>query len=269
VLAEASAGISREVALETGHKYKQDEISDQEKNVVVLSGEDSLFQTFRRALAAFQSGYALPKTPPPPASFSVVANETNITLNWEIVDVSGINGFSLYRSAHLRENTPELIYEAGNDVRSFIDNTAEEGVPYYYYIESISPPILANPDLGIPAGPLTSGRYYTQTYHPAIVGPVGLHSEDGSTITEYALYQNYPNPFNPETTIKFDMPKASRVELEIFNLLGQKVQTVLNTWLPQGTHEVRFNAGNWASGTYIYVLKTPDYQESRKLILIK
>jgi hypothetical protein len=125
------------------------------------------------------------------------------------------------------------------------------------------------PDLGIPAGPLLSGRYYTQTYDPAILGDVNLISRSAQIITRYQLYQNYPNPFNPETTIRFELPHGTKVELLLYNLLGQRVKTVLNTWLPAGVHETRIGLGDFASGAYVYLLRTPDFQQSKKLLLLK
>lgn len=70
---------------------------------------------------------------------------------------------------------------------------------------------------------------------------------------KFVLEQNYPNPFNPITTIKFGLPVESQVTLEIFNILGQKILTILdNELLDEGTHEVEINANNLASGVYIY-----------------
>ncbi len=91
--------------------------------------------------------------------------------------------------------------------------------------------------------------------------------------TEYALYQNTPNPFNPTTEISFDLPRSSHVELQVLNILGQKVLTVLDETLPAGKHTVTFDAGKngreLATGVYFYKLKTDDYTQSRKMLLLK
>jgi len=72
--------------------------------------------------------------------------------------------------------------------------------------------------------------------------------------TVYALDQNYPNPFNPSTTITFSLPKADRVRLEIYNVLGQKVATVLDADQQAGVHSVKFDGTNLSSGIYLYRL---------------
>jgi 5-hydroxyisourate hydrolase-like protein (transthyretin family) len=83
------------------------------------------------------------------------------------------------------------------------------------------------------------------------------------------LYQNYPNPFNPSTTIEFDLPKASDIRIEVYKITGQKVQTLLNEKLSVGNHKVEFNAQNLSSGVYFYRIEAGEYEEVRKMILLK
>jgi len=88
------------------------------------------------------------------------------------------------------------------------------------------------------------------------------------------LMQNYPNPFNPKTKIKFDIPsnvkrETSNVKLIVYDILGREMTTLVNEKLPFGTYEVEWNAGNYPSGIYFYELKTEDYSETKKLILLK
>ena len=86
---------------------------------------------------------------------------------------------------------------------------------------------------------------------------------------EYTLYQNYPNPFNPITTIKYDLPKAGEVELVVYDILGRKVKTLVNQTQQAGRYEMQFSASSLASGVYIYQLKTKDFVNSKKMILLK
>ncbi len=72
---------------------------------------------------------------------------------------------------------------------------------------------------------------------------------------DFSLYQNYPNPFNPTTTIRYSMPAAGNVNLSIYNMLGQKVTTLVNNRESSGYHSVQFNSDGIASGVYMYVLK--------------
>ncbi len=90
-----------------------------------------------------------------------------------------------------------------------------------------------------------------------------------STPTSYSLYQNYPNPFNPVTTIRFQIPSRQKVELTVFDILGREVANLLNEEKLAGVYEVKFNASNLASGVYFYRLKTQDFIESKKLLLLK
>jgi len=88
-------------------------------------------------------------------------------------------------------------------------------------------------------------------------------------ITNYQLYQNYPNPFNPSTTIKFQIPSSKFITLEVYNLLGQKVATLLEGKQEAGTHTVHFDGTGLASGVYYYQLVVGDHREYRKMVLIR
>jgi hypothetical protein len=94
-------------------------------------------------------------------------------------------------------------------------------------------------------------------------------AERGGIPKEYALQQNYPNPFNPSTTIRFDLPHASRVSLKVYNVLGQEVMTLVDEERPAGTYEVKFNASNLSSGMYVYRLHAGEYVAVKKLVLLK
>ena len=86
----------------------------------------------------------------------------------------------------------------------------------------------------------------------------------------FALEQNYPNPFNPATKIKFSLGKSSKVDLTVFNILGQKVATLVNNQqLRAGSHFYEFNAGRLASGIYFYQLKADKVVTQKKMILLK
>ena len=88
--------------------------------------------------------------------------------------------------------------------------------------------------------------------------------------TKYFLYNNYPNPFNPTTTIRFDLPERTNIELSVYNILGQKVKTLINNETRNaGRYEVSFNGNSLASGVYVYRFITKNYTQSRKMLLIK
>ena len=92
--------------------------------------------------------------------------------------------------------------------------------------------------------------------------------------SEYKLFQNYPNPFNPETHIKYEIPKTSSVEITVYNMLGQKIRTILNEVQNPGVYEIVWNGTNdeeinVSSGVYLYVIKTKDFFASMKMVLLR
>jgi len=104
--------------------------------------------------------------------------------------------------------------------------------------------------------------------------PVYFTSEPSNLPTEFALDQNYPNPFNPNTTIKFALPVASEVELNIYNILGQKVKSLVGGHLEAGYYSLVWDGTNSggvavASGVYFYRIKAGEFTQSKKMILIK
>jgi len=106
-----------------------------------------------------------------------------------------------------------------------------------------------------------------------LVAPLPL-AKTGTVPENFALGQNYPNPFNPSTEISFSLPSASHVQLKVFNVLGQEVQTLADGHLGAGQHVVTWNGkdagGNQAaSGVYFYRLDAGDVRETRKMMLIK
>ena len=87
---------------------------------------------------------------------------------------------------------------------------------------------------------------------------------------KYALEQNYPNPFNPSTKIKFSLPEnVKNVRITIYNMLGQKVSVLVNGAMQAGSYEYQWNAQNFASGMYIYELRTDKFVSIKKMMLLK
>jgi hypothetical protein len=100
---------------------------------------------------------------------------------------------------------------------------------------------------------------------------VGIEDDFGNGFkpADFTLEQNYPNPFNPTTNINFSIPKADKVELTIYNTMGQKIATLLNKKMNAGNHHVEWNAANVASGIYFYHLKYGNASQTKKMILMK
>ncbi len=97
----------------------------------------------------------------------------------------------------------------------------------------------------------------------------GVESAMSELPTTYSLSQNFPNPFNPSTTINFSLIKASDVKLTIFNVLGQKVATLVDNRMNAGAYSVQFNAKDLSSGVYFYRIEAGDFKSNKKMLLLK
>lgn len=93
--------------------------------------------------------------------------------------------------------------------------------------------------------------------------------DQGSQVTVYNLEQNYPNPFNPSTLINYQIPQGGMVTLKVYDAIGNEVSTLVNENQAAGSHSAIFNAGNLASGFYIYKLSSNGYISSKKMLLVK
>jgi len=104
-----------------------------------------------------------------------------------------------------------------------------------------------------------------------LTGPTLVEGEDKPVVipTAYKLYQNYPNPFNPSTQISFELPEQGQVVLEIYNIRGEKIATLINRGMSAGSHSVNFDAGHLTSGVYLYRITMNGYHATMKMNLLK
>jgi hypothetical protein len=97
----------------------------------------------------------------------------------------------------------------------------------------------------------------------------GIPYENANVPQAYKLSQNYPNPFNPVTKIKFSINKVDRVRLEIFNISGQKITTLIDQKMKPGDHEVDWDGTRFASGVYFYKFSYGSLTMTKKMVLIR
>jgi hypothetical protein len=101
------------------------------------------------------------------------------------------------------------------------------------------------------------------------LGLVGINSNNNQTPAIYKLAQNYPNPFNPETKISFSIPKAGNVELRVYDVLGRESAVLINEFMQIGNYSIDFNASEFATGVYFYTIKSGEFTDTKKMVLIK
>jgi len=92
---------------------------------------------------------------------------------------------------------------------------------------------------------------------------------DGTLPLRVALHEAYPNPFNPSTTLRFDLPAAASVSVQVFDLLGRSVARLVDGTLPAGFHRVTWDASSIGSGTYLIRMRTGDDVMTRTVVLVK
>lgn len=118
------------------------------------------------------------------------------------------------------------------------------------------------------SGALANGSYVQQVFKNGVTTPVGVQ-EPNEIPTGYSLSQNYPNPFNPTTNIKFSIPKDGNASLKIYDMTGAAIQTYLDGFVKAGTYNAEIDASSLSSGVYFYTLKTADFMQTKKMILVK
>lgn len=96
-----------------------------------------------------------------------------------------------------------------------------------------------------------------------------VETEVTESLPRFELSQNRPNPFNPRTEIGFALPSASSVRLTVYNILGQQVSTIVDTYVEAGEHSFTWDGSGMASGVYLYRLQAGEFIETRKMVLMK
>jgi hypothetical protein len=119
---------------------------------------------------------------------------------------------------------------------------------------------------------LLPGKYLYRLKQIDLDGTTAYSQEvevDMGVPTEFALDQNFPNPFNPSTVIRFALPVAGNVTLNVYNTLGEKVTSLINKEMAAGFHEISFNASQLPSGLYLYELRSGNFSSIKKMLLMK
>ncbi len=193
-------------------------------------------------------------------AFTGVSTNEGVKLAWETATEQDNLGFEIRRSrdgvteviAHYR-NTPEL-RGRGTTLEptqyAYTDTRVEQGKTYRYVLRSF--------DLD-------------GTIHEYSDKAIEVHITEALKPTEFALAQNFPNPFNPTTIVQYQLAENSPVKLELYDVTGRKVATLINAWQNAGYYSFKLNANayNLSSGMYFYRLNAGNFVQTKKMMLVK
>lgn len=208
-------------------------------------------------------GILVPDTvaPPIPQSFSVKTDSSHpgqATLTWTPDSARDLAGYKIYYSVDSTNLLLGTGAKQGNspiyvsDVDSFVVNGLPGGANYWFAVSSFD---------------------YSMNESPRslpMMQFVVLKVRGGEfTPKTFALFQNYPNPFNPTTNIDYQLPSNSHVKLDVFDLLGREVGTLVNREQTAGSYTVSFDASDLPSGVYFYRITAGGFRAVRKLVLLK
>ena len=191
-------------------------------------------------------------------SFTATPGDGQVTLKWVTESERDNLGFTIYRSLSEKRDyqriTSELIPGAGNSAYrneyEYVDKSLTNGVTYWYKLEDVD--------------------YDGNT---SLHGSVSATPTAGIHPTVFQLSQNYPNPFNPLTIIRYQIPEDGKVVLGIYNLLGQPIRTLVDKEQEAGDYRVEWDGRDTegarvGSGIYFYRLKTNDFVQVKKMVLL-
>ncbi len=197
-------------------------------------------------------------------SFTGFILDNQVFLNWSTATEVNNYGFEIHRTVvdgHAHPTTREW------ETLGFVQGHGNSYSPKYY--EFVDENRIADSAEYRLKQIDTDGafEYYRETVK--VAGYSTTDVEDEKLPKVFSVMQNYPNPFNPSTSINYELPSAGRVELIVFNVLGQKVVELINKHQVAGKYTVNFEAKNLPSGIYFYSIKTDENLAIKKMTLLK
>ena len=165
-------------------------------------------------------------------------NETGFEIERKNGDANSSNAFS-------------SVATVAADIKTYSDQNVTAGSTYTYQVRAVNS---------------NSESNYSNT---ATVSTTTAVEKNEQIPTEFKLDQNYPNPFNPTTVISYSIPENCFVQLKIYDLLGNVITTLVSENQNTGIYKITFDGSNLTSGIYFYQLITPQYTNTKKLMLVK
>jgi hypothetical protein len=180
-------------------------------------------------------------------SFTASTSGKNVLLQWITATELNNSGFEVQRRTQ----------ESGYEVVGFVAGSGSSTEQRSYLFNDAN---------------VANGKYLYRLKQIDFNGVFDYSNEievEVNAPAEYALEQNYPNPFNPSTTINYSIAEAGLVKISVYNLLGQEVALIVNEFKEAGQHNVSFDASGLTSGAYFYTIETPEFRQTRKMLLAK
>lgn len=194
------------------------------------------------------SNIALVSLPVELTSFAANVIASKVNLTWTTATESNNSGFIVERLKYDQSEWQTLTFVNGN-------GTTTQSQSYSFSDDNLS-----------------AGKYLYRLKQVDYNGMFEYSNEIEVVVSapdKFALNQNYPNPFNPSTSIEFQLPKESFVTLKVYNILGVEIATLVNEQKPAGVHKINFDASGLTSGLYIYKISTGNFEQTRKMMLLK
>lgn len=177
-------------------------------------------------------------------------DSARIQINW--LNPSNSYGTIVIERKDLINGTFFSVDSVSQGTDNFVDNNLLPSTTYYYRLYSFYQNLVSD---------------YSNVDSAKTSPLVDVASE--YTLSEYKLYQNFPNPFNPTTIISYQIPQQGFVTLKIFDVLGNVIKTLVNEEKQPGVYQIEFDATKFASGIYVYKLNSGNYNDAKKMTIIK
>jgi hypothetical protein len=230
----------------------------------VISGDTIHYRILVRDVSGNQNIAVLPaneyysfvvfERPFPPQNVAVTNNEAYVELQWSASGYEENTQFKIYKG----ETIDSFLHLDSTTHNSYTDTLVILGRRYYYYVTASSNLFESDP---------------SDTVDTVVETVISIDSQKNIP-GEFKLMQNFPNPFNPSTTILYDLPQRVHVQISVYNLLGQKINTLVDSWQAPGHHEVVWtgqaqNGEKVSSGVYLYHIKAGYFISTRKMIILQ
>jgi Leucine-rich repeat (LRR) protein len=191
--------------------------------------------------------------PAAPKNLSAVPGDSSVTLTWHSVNDSGSIYYRVYMDSTAN---PLYVVDSTKDYAdtSLTINGLRNNTTYFYRVTAVD-------------NHNNESAFSNEIQVTLVVS--NIVDQEMPIPKQFMLQQNYPNPFNPQTTIAFSLPQATHIRLELFDLLGRKVAVLLDEFRKAGHHSIIVKGKNLSSGIYVYQLSAGNYNQVRRMVLLR